>query len=181
MRYFFKLAENVPVLPIMAALARQPELWNQDGLRKDFENSPHTQVDDILLRFGGINKGLSVGDNLEAVDNPAMLKLPNVKKLVLDTMQLVGGSRLGRVIITRLEPGKKIAPHSDILGEYANYYTRYHLVLQGLPGSMFNCGDETVNMKTGELWWFDAHAEHSVINNSADDRVHMLIDVRVDQ
>ncbi len=175
MRYFYKLTENVPVLPIMASLAIQPGLWNQDDVRKKFEDSPHTQVDDILLRFGDPD-----GDNLEAFDGPAMRVLPNVKKLLLDTMHLVGGSRLGRVIITRLEPGKKIAPHSDVLGKYAEYYTRYHLVLQGLPGSMFNCGDETVNMKTGELWWFDAHAEHSVTNNSADDRVHMLIDVRID-
>lgn len=180
MRYFYKLTEGIQVLPFMAALARQPGLWNADPLRQKFENSPHTQVDDVLLRFGKIEEGVSIGDNLEAVDQPALAKLPNVKKLLLDTMRLVDGTRLGRVIVTRLEPGKKISPHADVLGDYSKYYTRFHLVLQGLPGSLFNCGNETVNMLTGELWWFDASAEHSVINNSRDDRVHMLIDVRID-
>ncbi len=180
MRYFYKLTEGVQVLPIMAAIARQPDLWNLDTTRQTFDDSPHSQVDDILLRFGSVKAGQDIGDDLEAVDRDLMSRLPGVKDHALNVMRLVGGSRLGRVIITRLEPGKKIAPHKDVLGDYAKYYTRYHLVLQGLPGSIFVCGDETVNMRTGELWWFDASAEHSIMNNSADDRVHMLIDVRID-
>jgi hypothetical protein len=180
MRYFYRLADNIRILPIMAAIARQPGLWNEDNTRQTFDQSPHAQVNDILLRFGSTKAGQDIGNDLEAVDRPAMRALPNIKDECLNVMRVVNGSRLGRVIITKLEAGKKIAPHSDVLGEYAKYYTRYHLVLQGLPGSLFVCGDETVCMQTGELWWFDASAEHSVINNSKDDRVHMLIDVRID-
>lgn len=176
MRYFYRLTEGVQVLPIMAAVARQPGLWNEDKLRKTFEQSPHTQVDDVLLRFSTSD---NPGNDLEAVDRGPMSKIP-CKAEILNIMRLVGGSRLGRVIITRLEPGKKILPHADTLGDYAKYYTRYHLVLQGMPGSLFSCGDETVCMQTGELWWFSAQDEHSVQNNSKDDRVHMLIDVRID-
>lgn len=175
MRYFYQLANNIRVLPLMAAIARQPDLWNQDKCRQEFDDSPHTQVDDILLRFGETD-----GDSLEATDRVAMTRLPDVKSEILNIMRVIQGTRLGRVIITRLEPGKKILSHADIKGKYTEYYTRYHLVLQGMPGSLFTCGDETVNMLTGELWWFDQHAEHSVTNNSKDDRVHMLIDVRVD-
>lgn len=178
MRYFYRLADGIRILPLMAAVARQPGLWNEDKIRQTFDQSPHSQVDDILLRFGV--PGEDVGHDLEAVDRPAMKALPNVKDEILNVMRVVNGSRLGRVIITKLESGKKIAPHADVMGEYAKYYTRYHLVLQGLPGSLFTCGDETVCMQTGELWWFDAGAEHSVVNNSKDDRIHMLIDVRID-
>ncbi len=180
MRYFYRLAEGIQVLPIMAAVARQPGLWNGDRMRQEFDKSPHSAVDDILLRFGNVLEGgVDIGDNLEAVDRAAMLKVP-CKNEILNIMRLVGGSRLGRVIITRLEPGKKILPHADTQGDYAKYYTRYHLVLQGMPGSIFICGDETVSMQTGELWWFSAQDEHSVHNNSKDDRIHMLIDVRID-
>lgn len=176
MRYFHRILENVQIIPIMAAIARQPELWNTDDCRKEFDQSPHTAVDDILLRFGATD-----GDDLEAVNLPAWHKLPGLMmNNILDIMRLVNGTRLGRVLITRLAPGKKILAHSDVMGKYSEYYTRYHLVLQGLPGSIFNCGDETVTMRTGELWWFDARAEHSVANNSQDDRVHMLIDMRID-
>lgn len=181
MHYFFRLAEGVRVLPLMAAIARQPELWNHDDCRREFAETPHAATDDILLRFTTPEGRLqSHANSLEAIDTTSMQKLPDVKSELLNVMRLVNGSRLGRAIVTRLGPGKKILPHKDVIGEYSKYYTRYHLVLQSMPGSLFTCGDETVQMLTGELWWFDAAAEHSVINNSKDDRIHMLIDVRID-
>lgn len=175
MRYFFKLADNVMVLPLMEQVARRHDLWDKDKARTTFEGTPHAQVNDILLRFGKPD-----GNDLEAADLDPMRTLNGAKALALSVMQLVGGSRLGRVVITKLEPGKKILPHADVKGDYSSYYTRYHVVLQGLPGSMFSCGDETVNMLTGSVWWFDAKAEHSLSNNSKDDRIHMLVDVRID-
>jgi len=174
-RYFYKLGQNIEVVSMMDRVMRNPQLWNEDDCRTTFENTPHSDVEDILLRFGSTS-----GDDLEAVDRPSM-KILEAKKGALAVMAMLGGSRLGRVVITKLAPGKKILPHADVLGEYAKYYSRYHLVLQGLPGSLFICGDETVQMMTGELWWFDASAEHCVMNNSQDDRIHMLIDIRIDR
>lgn len=92
-------------------------------------------------------------------------------------MRRVEGLRLGRVLVTRLAPGRTIAVHADIRGTYAARYARYHAVLQGLPGSLFRAGPETVCMQTGEVWWFDGAAEHEVVNNSADDRIHLVIDI----
>lgn len=174
MKYFYKLVSGMMVMPMMTRLVRSPEWWNADKTRTTFEGTPHQQVDDILLRFGAAD-----GNDLEAIDRPVMSKL-GAKDMALNVMALVQGSRLGRVVITRLEPGKSILPHADTQGEYSKYYTRYHVVLQGMPGSMFGCGDEVVNMQTGDIWWFDASAEHWVKNNSADDRVHMMVDVRID-
>jgi hypothetical protein len=51
-------------------------------------------------------------------------------------------------------------------------------VLQGLPGSLYHCGDETVTMLTGSVWWFQHREIHSVENNAAGDRVHLLVDFR---
>lgn len=175
MKYFQRLAENVGTLPLTHQLIRHPEWWNADKVRTTFDDSPHTAVSDILLRFG-----LPDGDTLEATDRPEFQQLIGAKGMVLDVMRMVGGSRLGRVIITKLEPGQKIAPHADVMGAYAHYYTRYHMVLQGHQGNLFGCGDESVHMLSGEIWWFDAHVEHWVANNSKDDRIHMLIDVRID-
>jgi hypothetical protein len=33
-------------------------------------------------------------------------------------------------------------------------------------------------MLTGTAWWFQHREVHAVENNSADDRVHLLVDVR---
>ena len=173
MRNFLRLMQNAGVQPTIASLMRQPELWDTDTVRTTITNGPHSQISDILLRFGPPDLS-----TLQCRDLPAMRDIFGAKMLSLDVMRLVNGDQLGRVIITRLKPGGKIAPHADE-GEYAEFYSRYHLVLQGLPGSLFRCGDETIQMLTGELWWFDSHLEHEVINNSQDDRIHMIIDARV--
>jgi hypothetical protein len=178
MRFFQQLASNIVTMPVLHAISRNPQWWDADKRRTTFEGTPHGSVSDIILRFGTDNE--NVGDDLEAVDRPVMKMLPDAKRMSLDVMRMVGGSRLGRLVITKLPPGKSILPHADVMGAYAEYYTRYHLALLGLPGSLFRCGDETVNMQTGELWWFDAAAEHELRNNSDDDRIHLLIDVRID-
>ena len=95
-------------------------------------------------------------------------------------MKWTSAYELGRVLITRIPPGGQILPHRDDAGEYVNMrdIARYHVVIQGLPGSLYHCGNETVNMRTGQIWWFNAKLDHAVINESADDRIHLLCDVR---
>lgn len=179
MRNFHKLGQGQDTAALLAAVQTRPALWNANALRQEFDNSPHKEAEDIWLRFNADPSVESCGDDLEAVNYPAWDALPMARPLVFNLMRYVEAERLGRVMITKLAPGAQILPHADILGGYAHYYTRYHVVLQGLPGSLFHCGDETVNMRTGDIWHFNAHAVHSVVNNSADDRVHMLCDMRI--
>ena len=73
-------------------------------------------------------------------------------------------------------------PHRDLdAGEFgmmadADYYDRMHYVVSGECD--FTCGDETVHMRQGEAWWFNHRLMHSVVNNGAEDRVHLIIDYR---
>lgn len=87
---------------------------------------------------------------------------------------------LGRAMITRLAPGKQIYAHADVLGRYANTYKRFHVPLQSSPGCIFCAGDEQVQMRPGEVWDFNAHAVHQVVNNSDSDRIHLIIDIRTE-
>lgn len=182
MKNFQKIAAGVDVTPLMHAVQRNSHLWNQNDLRTVHPGTPHTEVSDIWLRFNDLEKyragdAQSVLDEHESVNYPAMFELFQVRPLIFSLMTRVEGERLGRCLITKLPPGAKITPHVDG-GAHAAYYERYHIVLQGLPGSVFRCGDEQVQMLTGECWWFDNSVEHEVINNSADDRVHLIVDIR---
>ena len=116
-------------------------------------------------------------DAHESVNYPAMSELPAVRQIVFGLMRQVEGERLGRVLITRLAPGACIYPHADG-GDHAAYYKRYQIALQSLPGVMFRAGEETVNMHTGEVWWFDNSIDHEVVNNSADDRISLIVDIK---
>lgn len=183
MRYFQQIAAGIDTLPLLHAIQRQPQLWNADKFRTTYPNTPHVEVDDILLRFSDPAKcntvSTVIGDD-QLIWHPAAGLLP-WKPLVLDLMRRVEAFGLDRLLITRLRPGARIQPHADATGPYVNdpERSRYHVVLQGLPGSLYRTGDETVTMLSGQVWHFDPLTEHEVINNSADDRVHMLVDLRV--
>lgn len=180
MKNFYRLDQGINVSAAVAQIMAHPELWNQNTLRTTYPNGPHSEVDDIWMRFNEVDpeNPHAVIDEVEAVNYPAWGILTQARALVMLLMSHVQGERLGRVIITRLKPGGRIAPHPD-MGAPAKYYKRFHIVLQGLPGSIFRAGDETVSMKTGECWWFNNREEHEVVNNSVDDRIHVIVDVRV--
>jgi len=171
---FHRLAQNIAVGPLLASIARRPDLWDADKLRTLFENSPHAQAQDIILRFGKPD----INDLYPCEDRSAMALL-GAKSIALSVMQLAGGSELGRVLVTRLCPGKRILPHADE-GAYSERFDRYHVCLQSLPGVTFRCGGEKISPASGELWWFRNGLEHEIVNNSADDRITMIIDVRID-
>lgn len=189
MRNFYKLAEGVNTTPLLDAVVRNPQLWNEHKIRTTHPQSPHAQVDDILLRFQDISgykdeageydvtKAVSIVDGHESMCYFGWFYLYQCQAIIFDLMRRVEGIRLGRVMITRLAPGKVITPHAD-QGSCAEYYDRYHVMLKNNPGSIFRCGQETVTMKPGEVWYFDNKIEHEVVNNSVDDRITMIVDIR---
>ena len=177
MRYFDLIAQGVDVMPLRHAVARQPGLWNVDDLWTTHPGTAHGEVDDIWLRFDPLESPDTVIDGHESVDYPAFAAFPQARPIVFDLMRRVEGVRLGRLLITRLRPGGRIHPHEDA-GGHAAYYDRYQVCLQGLPGCVFRAGAEQVTMASGEVWWFDGAQTHEVVNNSAGDRIHMIVDIR---
>lgn len=175
MRHFHKIAEGVDVFPVVHALQRQPSLWNAHSIRTKHPGTAHAEADDILVFFNALDG--DVANDREVVPFPAWDRLPQLRPVVFNLIRHVEGVRLGRVIISRLAPGKQIYPHADA-GAPATYFERYQIALQCLPGVVFRAGNEQVQMKTGEAWWFDNQQEHSVINNSADDRLALIVDIR---
>jgi hypothetical protein len=186
MRNFLKIGQGTDVVPLLAAIARKSELWREDTYLRDYPQGPFGQVDSIILRFPKrivvasaeeAEQHIASIDEHESFDTPSYLALPEARPLVMGLMSYVGGTRLGRVIINRIAPGGVIFPHSDS-PSHAEYYERHHIVLQSSPGVDFRCEDEHVYMATGETWWFNNALDHEVINNSATDRIHLIVDIR---
>jgi hypothetical protein len=186
MKNFLQLAAGLDVLPLLLAIKRRPELWKEDTYLRDYPQGPFGEIESIMLRFptkgvyeteAEMQNHLSTYDQHENIDYPAYKILSEARPLVMSLMSRVGGERLGRVMINKIAPGGKIFPHVDTKS-HTDYYSRFHIVLQSQPGVSFRSGDEQIYMGTGEAWWFDNSQEHEVINNSADDRIHMIVDVR---
>lgn len=186
MMNFQRITAGIDVMPLLLAIRRRPELWREDTYLRDYPQGPFGDTESIMLRFPvksvheteeALAQHLATFDQHENVDYPAYKLLTEARPLVMNLMAYVGGERLGRVMINKLKPGGKIFPHADTEA-HADYYSRFHVVLQANPGVMFRTGAEVVHMAPGEIWWFNNKEVHEVINNSADDRIHMVVDIR---
>lgn len=193
-RNFLQIASGIDVSPLGLALARKPQLWGQFAVRHWHPRSVHNAggLDDIILRYNKFDGKFddfveAVCANLAVECYPPWAQLPEAQELIGALMLRVRGLELGRVMISRLAPGASIPAHSDRIGPAegsfphrtppAVYYDRYHVVVNGAPGMIFRCGTETIQMATGEAYWFNNQLEHEVINNSAEDRIHLIVDI----
>ncbi len=189
MQNFNKLCSGVNVAQLLLAIHRlqkMSDIWKEDTYLRDYPQGPFGDTESIILRFPSrtvvetekaLQEHLANFDQHENIDQPIFKSLPEARKYIFDLMAAINGERLGRVMINKLKPGGIIYPHCDT-PVHAEYWDRFHLVLKSQPGSNFRCGDEWVNMQTGDVWWFNNRLEHEVINNSDDDRIHMIIDIR---
>lgn len=152
-------------------------LWNEFTARQDTPGSAHHATRCIVLR-GPDTHNLTadaVFGCLESIDLPAIEQLPRVRELCAEACQMLRVQTLGRVMLVELPAGASIDRHFD-QGAYADHFDRFHLPLTSEPGNLFTCGDETIHMAPGELWQFNHHIEHEVVNNSSAPRVHLIID-----
>lgn len=189
MKNFMLIANDVNIQPLLLALHRLEKshgVWKEDTYLRDYPQGPFGHTESVILRFPPrsvheTEEALSQHevnfDQHENVDQPVFKSLPEARPLIFNLMAAVQGERLGRCIINKLNPGGVIYPHADTPA-HAEYWDRFHIVLQSAPGSNFRAGDEWVHMRTGEVWWFNNRIEHEVINNSADERIHLVVDIR---
>lgn len=173
MRNFLHLG-TVDVLPLMLAVQARPDLWNRHFVDA-FAQSPARESDHIVLRFqpdGG-------SEDIRTEFFPAWAELPQVRPIVFDLMRRVEAVGLGRVVISRLEPGGRVYQHRDVGTAYADQKNgmRFHVALKGEPGSWYICGEESVCMQTGTVWWFNHGDFHRVENTSEADRIHLIVDM----
>lgn len=183
MRNFLKVG-TIDTCPLLMQLQTQPQLWNRHSYRTTFDGTPFRGMDDILLRYSKFEKFENNDDPKALIDDrdlvlyPAWHSLNEAHEVIFNLMRRYKGITLGRVIVARLPMGGRIKPHADNYGVYATSGgMRFHVVVQGLPGCLFHCGDETIQAQTGEVWWFNHQEMHSAENNSADERIHLLVDV----
>lgn len=185
MRNFLKIGDNMQIQSLLLALHRfdkSHNIWKEDTYLRDYPQGPFGDTESVILRFPPrsvveTQQDLDGIDQHENIDQPVFKLIPEARSLVFNLMAAVQGERLGRVMINKLKPGGKIYPHADT-PVHAEYWDRFHIVISSLPGNIFRCGDETISMRAGECWWFNNKLEHEVINNSSDDRISMVVDIR---
>lgn len=165
---------------MLLQLEENPCLWNQRPERRDAPNSPHKAMSDIWLRYNTPEEIPSghFHDMHYPVWYPAWPVLTSLHSIVWELMTLTRGEHLGGILITRIPPKGRIEPHVDRSWHVDFFNCKCYLSLKSQPGADFFIGDEVLNPKAGEVWRIDNRERHWVINDSADERMTLIVCIR---
>jgi len=182
MREFHQVAAGIDIQPLLCELYRQPELWNQHTARTAGGVGPHGEVDDIWVRFRAreeLTCMASYAEPFAPVFYPAWHALPHLRPIVFGLMARLEAVQLGGVLITRVPPGRQVAPHDDRGRWHPEWFTtKAYVPLMSNERCINTCGDEVLCMRPGDAWLFDNLKTHSTVNDGDTDRVTLIVSMR---
>jgi len=85
------------------------------------------------------------------------------------------------VRLLKLAPGAVIREHRDVGICIDEEEARLHIPILTNDRTDFIVGGERVSMQPGECWYVNVDLPHSVVNGGETDRVHLVVDVAVDE
>lgn len=104
-------------------------------------------------------------------DTPILARCPYVQT-VLATLQCP----LQAARFLKLRAGSSIREHRDYKLDYEDGEIRIHVPVVTNPAVEFYLNRQRLIMQPGEAWYLNLSLPHQVINHSATDRVHLVID-----
>ena len=176
---FYRIAENVDIVPLQLELARSATLWDQNPFRRMSPGSPHVAMTDIIARYmpeTEITRERRMAEHRNVFWS-AWHALPALRPIVFGLMARVSAVELGSVLITRLPPDAAILPHSDA-GSWAPeyYHCKAHLTVAGK--ALVRCEDDTCMFARGTIWTFNNLLMHGIETIGDHDRISVIISMR---
>lgn len=116
----------------------------------------------------------------ECVNHPVnFLRYPKVVQLSNWILKEVNGVELGRIMIINLLSTGKVGLHIDPL-KYFEEFSRFHIAFKTNENVVFHGGPDTEreHMPYKMLCRLNNRLPHSLENNSEENRIHLIVDVR---
>lgn len=176
-----QVASGLDVGPILEQLRAHPEAWNTHRHRTELYGTPHDGISDIWVRYNDwanyTGDWAGFHDEHESVWYPVIAKLPAAWSLARRVKRIARAETLGGVLITKIPPGGKVAPHIDG-GWHASHYRKYAVQIMGNKDQVFGFEDSELRPEPGDLYTFDNSKLHWVNNDSDTDRITLIVCVR---
>ena len=109
------------------------------------------------------------------IDTPVLGRCPSLQRVLAALECPVKSARL-----LKLGAGARIIEHRDYNLSLDDGEVRLHVAITTSPLVDFYLNGERVVMNPGECWYINANLPHKVENRSDTDRVHLVIDCKVD-
>lgn len=148
--------------------------WDKITWRQEVFSGTHKNTKHIPLIFDRDFRPAhpTFCDNYDKVKND----LDNISNIL---SEFYGSGYIIRALLVKLTNNSGIPTHKDS-GRSLTSCRRVHIPVITNEDVLFTVGDETINMKRGEMWEINNDGkDHSVSNNSDYDRVHLIVDWQV--
>jgi quercetin dioxygenase-like cupin family protein len=110
------------------------------------------------------------------IDTVYMAQFPSVKNITAALECPVMSVRF-----LNLHAGAVIKEHTDAQLAFENGEARLHFPVITNPGVEFYSEHERILLNEGECWYLNANLPHRVSNNGSSDRIHLVIDCKVNE
>lgn len=157
--------------PLKSRLAAEPESAWKKSVAVQRGNWPHRDA-----------RHISLANDLDGRHHRATIfpKYADYEDLVKPLLRQIAarlnrGKKVLRIQFAWLGAGSTIAPHRDTSVTLI-YSHRVHVPIETNDQVVFECGDESVNMREGEIWTFDNTLRHAVYNRGESPRIHLIAD-----
>lgn len=169
----FKLDRAVEVAPLRDDLTRLACAGWTPHFNTGYYSGDWSGI--VLRGPGGSSSSLYTGAPDAAFEDTAAMSACPAIASFLDSLECPKQS----VRLLRLTRGSTIREHSDYGLGAANGEVRLHIPLITHPDVEFYVSNHRVHMAAGEIWYLDLGNPHWVRNNSPVDRIHLVVDVVV--
>jgi hypothetical protein len=118
-------------------------------------------------------------DDLTLVRHPPVQRTPAgaLCRYICDEVLPQFGARWLRVAFYKLEAGKKIGEHRDLVHDgFRRVTVRIHVPVITNQNVVMYVDRRPYYFAPGTAWYFDPTARHKVENNSTEDRIHLMAD-----
>lgn len=179
---FQLVRQGLDVASLLDQIEAHPELWGQQTARLGV-GSPHAQSTDIWVRYRDLDayRDQHGADMRAFCDEHKSVWLPPSEFLseAMPIARLLAGGdeRLGGVLLTRLPAGCVIAPHVDA-GWHAAAHVKFYVAVKVRAGAVFGFPDGDIKASDGDVWQFRNDVPHWVLNDSAEERISMIVCVK---
>ena len=175
LKNFRKVRAGLETAGFVDEIERRPDLWLAET-RRQTRVKVQRETESVPLRRGLVPYGSTIAfENSEYVEvSPYAAHFPKIMAFISGFAAEVGG-QLGRAYIVRLRPQGRVYRHVDH-GSYYAHRGRYHIALVSQNAQM-TCGNETVVMAEGDIWWFNNKIAHESHNPSDTWRINIIFDL----
>ncbi|HEY0679564.1 MAG TPA: aspartyl/asparaginyl beta-hydroxylase domain-containing protein [Chitinophagaceae bacterium] len=174
---FAKIDLEIDIVSLQKEVNALTETWKPHFNTRHYEGEWNV----LALRAPGgktdqITPDIIGDENTVYADTPLLDACPSVRRL-LNTLNCPVQS----VRLLNLKRGANIKPHRDHELAFEKGEARLHFPVFTNEGVEFYIEDTLVPMREGECWYINANLLHSVSNNGATDRIHLIVDCEVNE